>query len=318
MAIYTICFTPSGGTQEKIQSYLNQKVIPNYTLSLSTTVCPVATSTTLASSRNPAVSGQSVTFTATVTSGSGTPVGTVSFMDGASTLGTATLSGGHANLTTAALAVGSHSMTAVYGGSSPYTGSTSAALTETVNKAGSTITVTSSADPLSFGAAVTFTAKVKSVTTGTPTGTVTFKDGAATIGTSALSGGSATLTTSALSVGSHSITAVYAGDANFTASTAAALTQAVHKAATTSAVTSSKNPSKHGVSVTFTAKIKSSTSGTPTGTVTFKNGAATLGTGTLIGGKATFATRPRSAWDLTRSPLSTVEVSISPAVLRRC
>ena len=49
---------------------------------------------------------------------------------------------------------------------------------------------------------------------GTPTGTVTFKDGATVIGTVALSGGGATLTTALLTTGSHSITAEYGGDSN--------------------------------------------------------------------------------------------------------
>ena len=51
-------------------------------------------------------------------------------------------------------------------------------------------------------------------------------------------------------------------------------------------VFSSKNPSVYGDTVTFTAIVTpvSPQLGTPTGTVTFKDGAATLGTGTLSGG----------------------------------
>ena len=44
---------------------------------------------------------------------------------------------------------------------------------------------------------------------GTPTGTVTFKDGAAALGTATLAAGVATLTTSSLTLGSHTITASY-------------------------------------------------------------------------------------------------------------
>ena len=64
-----------------------------------------------------------MTFTATVVNsspGGGTPTGTVTFMDGTTTLGTGTLSTTDgvttATFTTTALAVGSHSITAVYGG----------------------------------------------------------------------------------------------------------------------------------------------------------------------------------------------------------
>ncbi|MFS4096387.1 Ig-like domain-containing protein, partial [Streptomyces sp. AF1A] len=56
----------------------------------------------------------------------------VSFFDGATLLGTGTLAGGIATLTTSTLAVGSHSLTAVYNGSSNFTGSTSPVDTQTV------------------------------------------------------------------------------------------------------------------------------------------------------------------------------------------
>jgi len=82
------------------------------------------------------VSGQSVTFTATVTAkspGAGTPTGTVTFKDGPSTLGTGTLNGsGQAMFTISTLAVGSHSITASYGGDANFNGSTSSKLTQTV------------------------------------------------------------------------------------------------------------------------------------------------------------------------------------------
>jgi hypothetical protein len=75
-----------------------------------------ATTTTVSSSLNPSVFGQSVTFTATVTpnSGNGTPTGTVQFqIDGMSVGVPFSLSGtGTATYSTAALAVGTHSITA--------------------------------------------------------------------------------------------------------------------------------------------------------------------------------------------------------------
>ncbi|MGY3117866.1 hypothetical protein ACVWXQ_001803 [Bradyrhizobium sp. S3.14.4] len=60
-------------------------------------------------------------------------------------------------------------------------------------------------------------------------------------------------------------------------------------ATTTTELTSSKNPSSYGESVTFTAKVNSS-GGTPTGTVTFNDGGTPIGTSTLSAGVATFAT----------------------------
>lgn len=97
--------------------------------------------------------------------------------------------------------------------------------TVTTNVINSSATaLSSSPNPSQSGQAVTFTA---TVTGASPTGTVTFKDGAATLGAAPLSGGIANFTTSSLSIGSHSITATYNGDANNAPSTSAALNQVV-------------------------------------------------------------------------------------------
>ena len=91
-----------------------------------------------------------------------------------------------------------------------------------INKADTTTAVTASGNPSVFGQAVTFTATVTPTPpgSGTPTGTVTFKDGATTLGTASLSAGQATFTTASLSVASHSITATYGGDIFFKSATA--------------------------------------------------------------------------------------------------
>jgi hypothetical protein len=93
------------------------------------------TTTSLASSLNPSLFGQSVTFTATVTSTGATltPTGTVTFKDGTTTLGTGSLGSGKATFKTSALSVASHSITAVYGGSTNFSGSTSPVLSQVVN-----------------------------------------------------------------------------------------------------------------------------------------------------------------------------------------
>ena len=91
-----------------------------------------STTTTLTSSVNPSNVGQAVTFSAAVTSGAGTPSGTLTFKDGGTVIGTATLTSGTAALTTSSLALGAHSITASFVGSAGYTSSTSAPLTQTV------------------------------------------------------------------------------------------------------------------------------------------------------------------------------------------
>jgi hypothetical protein len=100
---------------------------------LTQTINLSSTTTALASSKNPSDVGQPVTFTATVTSGGGTPPGSVTFTDGATTLGTVALSSGVATLTTAALTLGSHSITASFSGSPGFTNGTSAPLVQSVN-----------------------------------------------------------------------------------------------------------------------------------------------------------------------------------------
>jgi hypothetical protein len=244
-------------------------------------VSSAPTSTGLVSSPNPSAYGRSVTFTASVSSGGGTPAGTVTFLNGATSMGTATLSGGQAALTTAALSGGVHAVTAVYGGSANFAGSTSAILPQTVNPAASVTTVTSSVNPSAYHEMVTFTARVTS-SAGVPAGKVTFKNGAVTLGTQTLNGsGVAALATNALAAGAHSITAVYAGDGSHAPGTSAALAQAVNKAVTKTNLTSSLNPSNHGTSVTFSASIVPSFGGNVTGKVTFRNGTAALGTVTV-------------------------------------
>ena len=85
-----------------------------------------STSTAVGSSLNPSLLGQSVTFTATVTSAGGTPTGTVQFKDGVNNLGTpVTLNGsGQATFTTSSLTAGTHTISAVYSGDTLFGGST--------------------------------------------------------------------------------------------------------------------------------------------------------------------------------------------------
>lgn len=113
------------------------------------------TTTTVTSSANPSVAGQAVTYTATVSPqspGAGTPSGTVTFSDGGTQLGAGTLdSSGTATFSTASLAAGSHAITASYGVDSNFIGSTSAALTQTVNKITTTTTVGSPPNPSGSG-----------------------------------------------------------------------------------------------------------------------------------------------------------------------
>jgi len=255
-----------------------------------------STSTTLSAAPNPSVFGQLVTFTATVSvtaPGAGTPTGTVTFMDGLTTLGSASLIEGSANFSDAALSWGTHSITAVYAGDASFTGSTSSALSQVLNQAGTDTSVVINHNPSVFGQSVTFTATITAHApgSGTPTGTVDFYADGTLFAAVLLSGGIVTASSSSLSVASHTITAIYSGDTNFTTSSNSIM-QVVNQAATSSAVASAANPSVFGQPVTFTATVSAASpgAGTPTGTVTFMEGASTLGTVSLSGGSASIST----------------------------
>jgi len=101
------------------------------------------TATALMSSSTTATPGASVTFTARVNASAGTATGSVSFLDGATSLGSATLGGGTAALSTSSLSLGAHSITAVYGGSTDFSGSASAIVMESIGNPGLAVAPTS-------------------------------------------------------------------------------------------------------------------------------------------------------------------------------
>jgi hypothetical protein len=257
------------------------------------TVNRAATGVALASAPNPSAYGQAVTFTATVTvtaPGAGLPTGVITFTDGATTLGTGALDvGGVATFTTSSLLAGLpgdtpalHSITAAYGGDGNFTGATSNAVDQVVNKAATTATLISGVNPAIFGQAITFTATVTVTAPGSAAlagEQVSFQDGAATLGSGLLdAGGVATFTTSSLASGVHTITAHYAGTPNITGTVALSLTQVVNKAGVAVQVTAAPNPAVHGQNVTITATLTISApgAGAPTGVVTFTTGATPI------------------------------------------
>ena len=249
-------------------------------------VTTAATTTTLTSSASDASVGLPVTFTATVTSSGGTPTGSIAFDDGGSSLATVTLANGVATFTTSSLAIGSHTIHATYTPDSSFAPS-SASLTQTIHVAAPTITVSSSPNPSSYLQQVTLSVTV-AASNGTPTGSVTFRDGNTTLGNAQLTNGQASVTTSSLATGAHSIVVDYSGDANVSAGTSAAYTHTVNRAATQTSVSSSNASSNFGQPVLFSATVTAPGGGNPTGSVTFYDGAIALGTGQLSGGSASF------------------------------
>ena len=254
---------------------------------------PAVTTTGLTTSGTPVFIGQSVTFVATVFSTFGRiPVGElVTFSDGTTVLATVPLTvRGQATFTTSALKAATHTIKASYPGDTNFKPS-SGLLKQVVSLYPSSVSAPgSSLNPSVFGQPVTLTVTVTSTAPSTPTGTVTFKNGAATLGTAILDpSGVATLTKANLPAGALSITAIYNGDSETAKSTSAPLTQTVNQATTAIALTSSQNPSTAGQLVKFTATVTSPTT-TPTGSVTLMDGSTALAVASLVGGKATLST----------------------------
>jgi len=254
------------------------------------TIAKVNTALAIASSPNPSLYDQPVTLTASVIPS--TASGSVTFKkDGETVAGceAQAVSGGQAVCAVTGLSVNTHIFTATYNENANHSSSVSGSLKQTVSKATPAITLASSQNPSERYQSVTFTATLSAPTT---SGTVAFKDGAATIagcGTQAVSGGQATCTTTALDLGTRTITAEYSGDDNYNASVSSPLYQIVQRSVTTTALISSLNPANLNQTVTFTATVTP----TPTsGTVTFKDGGVTIPgceAQVLSGGQATCA-----------------------------
>ena len=253
--------------------------------------------------------GSSVTLTASVTPNSATGSVTFKTNNGITTLGTANLTGGTATFSTTNLPIGTDSVTAVYSGDNTYNPSTSAPTTVTVNGITTTTSLTASPNPAAAGATVTLMASVAPPTgnTGTPTGSIAFKNGGTTLATVPLANGSATYTTSSLANGPDSITAVYSGDNTYTTSTGSVTVTVSVPAQTSTGVAASSSSIGSGQPVTLTATI-TAPSGVTTlsGTVTFYdsvNGGAATALGAAVNLNAG-ATSTQATATLTASSLS--------------
>ena len=288
----------AAGTSSITATYLGDT---NYATSTSSPVSQVvnkaSTTTTLASSVNPSVTGQQVTFTATVATtapGSGTPTGKIEFLQGGNPIaacggasGVAVNGSGTATCAVTYNASGTYAITATYLSDGNYATSTSSVLNQVVDQATTTTSLGSSVNPSVTGQPVTYTAVVAPVApgTGTPTGTIEFLQGGVPVascggasGVAVDGTGTATCTVTYAGTGSTTVTAVYLGDANYVTSTSAPVTQVVDQATTLTTLGSSSNPSVTGQQVTYTAIAApvAPGAGTPTGNIEFLDGATPI------------------------------------------
>jgi hypothetical protein len=242
------------------------------------TIGKAPTSTVLTSTGSPTVSGQAVTFTASVSvlqPGAGDPAGGVQFNVDGDPYGTAIALNGDdkAELTINNLPAGNHDVQATYNGNADFAASSSATLTHGVDRADTTLQLTSSNPSAVAGEPLSYTAHVTVVGPGSgdPSGSVQFFADGDPIGSPvALNNGSAVSSTVKLPSGSHAITANYEGDNRF-AGASGGYTQAVAAAQTTTVVTVDPSPSVFGQSVTIRAAVtpQAPATGQPTGLVQF-------------------------------------------------
>jgi hypothetical protein len=257
-----------------------------YEVQSSLTNCGV--SETLTSSLNPAMAGQSVTFTAQLSAASGTPTGTIQFLDGANVLSTQTVSdNGSASFSTSSLTVGSHTITANYQPTGNF-GASSASLIEVIDGDATSTALTCVPNPVDISNTAQLTATVTSAF-GTPAGSVSFTDNGTLLGTNGLAGGTASFTYAGSTAGTHTIKASFTPTGPFVASSATCA-EVVNPLPTTSTLTVAPAASTYGSPVTLSATVSPVTPpgpSTPTGLVTFYSGASAIGTGTLANGVAT-------------------------------
>ena len=135
-----------------------------------------------------------------------------------------------------------------------------------INKANTTTSVVSNANPSVFQQMVIFTVTVAPQYTCTPIGTVKLYDGGTQIGSSSLTNGTATFALSNLSVGVHSITASYGGDNSFNSSSSGVWSQTVNKASTQIAFNSvTPSPAFVGqpITISYTFSVVAPGAGSP-------------------------------------------------------
>ncbi len=245
----------------------------------------------LVSSAEPAMIGQSITFTATLTSSQpGVPTGSIQFLDGAVVLGTVPISDGQAAFTTSFSTGDTHTINALYSGDTVFKPA-QATLTQTLGFPAAVslaMTITSSANPAALGQSVTFTVSFQA-TGGSPTGTVQFSDGTTPLGTAPVTNKKATFSTSKLTGGSHAIIANYPGDKIFQPAIAS-IGEVIRPSATTLTLTASTPSVAVGQNIVFSAQIGGTAIAgvpSPTGQVLFEDNGLPAGTATVSSEKAT-------------------------------
>ncbi|HEX4320524.1 MAG TPA: Ig-like domain repeat protein [Acidobacteriaceae bacterium] len=223
--------------------------------------------------------GSAAVITATLTSGGNAPTGTVTFFNNGVSAGSSMVSSGKATFTLNSLMPGTYPITASYSGDTYNAAASASAISLNVTAQTSSLAVTASATTTTYGSAITLTATMHVTGTAPSGSSITFMNGSATLGSSALNtSGIATLTVAApgLPVGSDSITASFAGNTDFAATTSAPLIVTVAQQTPALTLTTPATSVSYGSAITFTANLKVN-GAPPAGNITFNNGSTALG-----------------------------------------
>ncbi len=282
VASVSLNFASTGAHSLSAVTVSSAAVKTSSSVALAQQVLPATTAMSLSNASTASVVGQAVKLNAAVSGAS--PTGVVTFSEGSTTLGSASLASGVAALSYTFASSGTHTIQARYPGDSRNTAASSPLLNVAVAPASSATVLSAAANPVVAGTTLNLTARISG--TGATTGTVTFLDGTTVLGSVALVGSSASFGTSFAISGSHSLSASYSGNSAATASKSAALAEVVSPGSTATTLASSVNPIGVGRAVLLTARVSG---GASSGTVLFRDGTATLGSGTLSNGVATFS-----------------------------
>lgn len=309
---------PAGTTNIRAD-YLGSPTLSGSTTTLSQLVA-YASRTALTTSNNPSLPGTIVTFTASVSRGTGVagtiaaPVGSVAFFDDSVSTTVPAFTGtinaaGVASWTTSALAQGIRPIRAVFTSTNNYATS-NATLSQSV-VFGSTTTLVGPGAPIVTGQSAQFTASVVGGVggSGPATGEVQFLVGSVVLGTATLnSSGQATFTATTLIPANTVVTARYVGDNQYGPSQGTT-SVVVNKAMSSVQLDAARTSGGFGQVATFTATLSAVApgSGLPGGTVTFQ-ASPTSGTPISSGALAIDANTGKATWNVSTLPRGTYTI----------
>ena len=265
---------------------------------VSVTVNKLTSSITIATSKASASIGETFTISGVLTSSSTGLVGkTVKLYDGNALVDTLNTGSGGAyskTITASTSNVGSHSYTVVYEGDSTHTNVTSTAVSVTVTKKQTALTLATDKASVDVGEQFTLSGTLTSGAAGLHNVYVKIYDGNDLMWVVATDDGdfSKNITFDNQGLGTHTYHVEYEGDSTYASATSSnvSVVCGVTPAPTTVTITSDKSTVTTGGTVTFTATVLDQNDDPLSGeTVTFKRGPTVLGTDTTdASGEATY------------------------------